>query len=156
MTNVVEAPRTPGAFSTERAGVLYHASPARNLASIQARGLLPARSSRRLKEDVVHLTSQLGMAIRYAEQGFGTNGAEAWIILAVDTAALDPIMLRPDWECEEAARCFDDLIAHGYSSAQVHLGDYPWSLGLQVFGMAMYADAIAPTALRIVDGPRLF
>lgn len=154
--NVVASPTAPEIVSDTGVQGLYHASPARNLGSIQMQGLRPARSSRRLREDVVHLASQLDLAVRYAEQGFGTNGAEPWIILAVDIAALDPGKLRPDWDSEEAERCFETLIGHGYSPEQVRIGHYPWSLGLRTFGLAMYAAPISPVGLRIVDGPRLF
>ena len=138
------------------AEVFYHASPACNLRSIQDLGLRPARSSHRVKDEVVHLTNQLGLAARYAEQGFGTSGNEPWVIFEVDSAALDQGRLRPDWDSDEASRHFDEFVASGYTPEQVRLGDYPWAVALRAIGLIMYAGAISPNALKVVDGPRLF
>lgn len=149
-------PDTKDIVATASAEILYHASPGRNLRSIQDLGLRPARSSRRLKDEVVHLTNQLGLAARYAEQGFGTNGNEPWVILAVDMTALDQSRLRPDWDSDEASRHFAEFVAWGYSPEQVRRGDYPWTVGLEAIGLIMYAGPISPGALKVADGPRLF
>lgn len=154
--DAIPNPSVNAIVETTRPEPLYHASPSRNLRSILDLGLRPARSSHRLRDEVVHLTNQLGLAVRYAEQGFGTNGNEPWVILEVDMGALDQTQLRPDWDSDEAARRFIDLVACGYSPEQVRLGDYPWSVGLEAIGLIMYVGPISPSALKVVDGPRLF
>lgn len=131
----------------------YHATPLRNWESIQERGLLPGNLSHpHLPHLGVYLSHQLGVALNYAEMGFGSDDPdEPWAIVEIDGSALDPAAFRAD-DGHETQANLDDIVARGYTEEQARAGDFPWRVCLEETGQVVYMKTIPPTALRLERG----
>ena len=108
--------------------VFYHATPAANLSSIEANGLVPSRASRPESVPGIYLSDELGVSQSYCEMGHGVDVSMPveWVIFAIDSQHLNPNAFQPD-EGVESENHWDDYATHGYVYGACELEELPYT-----------------------------